>query len=111
MKMFQKGTMRDSGAHSIDITIKNNPDHVLAPDDWDMVMKVKFEKITPEEYKKWYASLLKKRWNTRRKEFTDLLKEGKENTVILKCFCSKNVEHCHAYFASNFLNSILEKIK
>lgn len=108
--MFQKGTMRDSGANCIDITIKNNPEHVLAPDDWDMVMKVKFGKVSPDDYKKWYVALLKNRWGTRKKEFLDLLKMGRTEKIILKCFCPKSDKFCHAYIASNFLNIMLERI-
>lgn len=102
--------MRDNGENCIDITIKNNPDHVLAPDSWDKVMQVKFGKIDPAEYKKWYTNLLKKRWNTRKNEFIDLIKRGKEKDIILKCFCPKSDFFCHAHIASNFLNKLLERI-
>lgn len=107
---FQKGTMRDSGDNCLDVTIKNNPGHVLAPDSWDVVMGVKSGKISSEEYKEWYKSLLKERWSSRKREFIDLINRGKSKTIILKCFCPKSDKFCHAYIASDFLNKILELI-
>jgi len=106
--MFEKGTMRDIG---IDITLKGNPGHVLAPNDWDMVLAVKFKKINIEEYQKWYLDLLAKRWQTRKKEFLDLAKEGLNKDIRLKCFCHKNDTFCHAHLAAKFMNRLVDKIR
>jgi hypothetical protein len=106
--MFSKGTMRDKG---IDITIKNNPGHVLSPDDWDMVMGVKLKKITPDEYKAWYINLLTSRWKLRKNEFINLAKLGINQDIILKCFCHKNESYCHAFIAAKFMNNLANKLK
>jgi len=105
--MFSKGTMKDDG---IDITIKNNPDHVLSPNDWDMVMKARFGKISDEEYKTWYLNLIRERWDTRKKEFLEMAKEGVEKDIKLKCFCSTHNKGCHAYIAADFMNALVRKI-
>ena len=94
----------------IDITIKNNPNHFLSPDDWDMVMGVKFGKISEESYKKYYIELLKKRWMFRKDEFIELAKQGKDREVVLKCYCKKTFMTCHAYIAANFMNNLMGKI-
>lgn len=105
--MFLKGTMKDRG---VDITIKNNPGHVLAPDDWDMVRKVKLRKISPEEYKVYYANLLRERWEDRKEEIKEFARQGVDKDVKLKCFCSDKEKHCHAHLASNFLNNVIKKV-
>jgi len=105
--MFVKGTMKDEG---IDVTIKNNPDHVLAPNNWDMVLDVKFGKISTDEYKTWYHNLIRERWKTRQKEIMDLAREGKSKDIVLKCFCPKNTEYCHALLAAEFMNALVKKL-
>lgn len=106
--MFLKGTMRDEG---IDITLKSNPGHCLAPDDRDMVIKGKFEKISREEYKSWYLNLLRGRWKTRKKEFLDLARKGLSSDIHLKCYCSSREPNCHAWIAADFMNALANKIK
>lgn len=105
--MFTKGTMKDDG---IDVTLRNNPEHVLAPDDINIVRDFKFDKIEPDEFKKYYLNLLKDRWDTRRVEFLNLVKVGKVQEVKLKCTCLKSSESCHADLASKFLNGLLKKL-
>ena len=102
--MFSKGIMRDGG---IDITLKNNPDHILAPDDWNMVMGVKLKKISLEEYVTWYKNLIITRWETRRQEFIDLAQKGMGEDIKLKCFCPNKDKGCHAYYASKFMNKLV----
>jgi hypothetical protein len=106
--MFSKGLMKDKG---IDITIKYNPGHVLSPDDWNMVLDVKFGKITPEAYKTYYLELLKKRWSIRKEEFMSLARQGAEQDIILRCYCPKTDTFCHAYLAAKFMNNLIEKMK
>jgi hypothetical protein len=105
--MFFKGVMKDRG---IDITIKNNPDHVLAPDSWEKVLNVKFGKISPQEYKDYYLNLIKQRWSTRKEELIDLAKKGAKEDIKLKCFCSQKDKFCHCYLASEFLNKLIQKM-
>jgi hypothetical protein len=105
--MFTKGTMKDDG---IDITLRNNPDHFLAPDDINIVRDFKFEKISTEEFKKYYSDLLRERWDTRRPEFLALVKKGKTQEVKLKCTCSKSTTACHAKLAAKFLNGLVSKL-
>lgn len=94
----------------IDITIKRNPNHVLSPNDWDMVTKARSGKISPSKYRTWYLNLLRDRWETRKQEFLDLAKLGKDKTIKLKCFCGTSSRHCHAYTAAAFMNAIIEKL-
>jgi len=105
--MFLKGTIKDTG---IDITIKNNPDHILAPNDWNMVYKVKFNKISVIEYRYWYLNLIKDRWEHRKSEFIELARTGLDKDVKLKCFCANTSDRCHAHFASEFMNILVNKI-
>lgn len=105
--MFSKGVMRDKG---IDITLKNNPNHVLAPDNWDMVLGVKFGKVSNEEYYNYYTNLIRSRWVTRKQEFIDLAKQGMQSDIKLKCFCPKNTPYCHADIAAKFLNNLAKKL-
>lgn len=104
--MFYKGTLRDSG---IDITIKNNPKHVLSPDSWEKVMGVKFNKITYTEYKDYYLELIRSRWVTRKDEFLELAKKGAKEDIKLLCFCPVKDRFCHGYIAANFMNKLVEK--
>ena len=106
--MFIKGLMKDNG---IDITIKNNPGHILAPDDWGMVMDVKFGKISSEAYKTYYLELLKKRWVTRKDEFIELARQGTEQDIVLRCYCPKTDTFCHAYLAAKFMNNLVGRMK
>lgn len=108
--MFKKGIMKTQGDININVTIKGNPNHFLSPDDWDMVLGVKFGKISTEEYKHYYKELLKKRWETRKQEFIDLAKQGKDKTIILRCYCPMKDKFCHAYVAADFMNKLMEKV-
>jgi len=105
--MFKKGTMKQDG---IDITIRNNPGHVLAPDDWGKVAAVRFGKITEREYTEWYKDLLKRRWDSRRQEIIDLAKEGMLKDIRLKCYCPQSATYCHAHTAARFLNGIVDRL-
>ena len=95
----------------IDVTIKNNPGHVLSPDDWGMVMGVKFGKVKPKEYNEWYRDLIKKRWEDRKQEFIYLAREGMNKDIRLKCFCPLNTSYCHAEIAVKFMNALVHKLK
>ena len=106
--MFSKGTIKEDG---IDITIKNNPGHFLSPDDWDMVMKARFGKMSPGEYKKWYLNLIRDRWNTRQDEFKALAQEGMAKNIKLLCYCSSHSPYCHAKIAADFMNALVKKMQ
>lgn len=106
--MFKKGTMKQQG---LDITIKNNSKHVLAPDDWDKVMAVRLGRMKPDEYSEYYKELLKRRWKARRGEFIDLAKEGMEKEVVLKCYCPDSALYCHAHTAAKFMNGLVGKLR
>jgi hypothetical protein len=105
--MFYKGVMKDKG---IDITIKNNRGHVLAPDNWEKVLDVKFGKISAEEYKEYYLGLIKKRWSIRKEEFIELAKQGSQKDIALKCFCPLKDKFCHCYLAAKFMNRLIKKL-
>lgn len=106
--MFSKGIIkRDKG---IDITFKNNPDHVLSPDNYKKLIDFRFGKIKPVEFKKYYYELLKRRWNTRRSEFLELAEQGKNKDIKLLCHCGKKESNCHAYLAAEFMNLVIKKL-
>lgn len=96
--------------HGLDITLKNNPDHILAPDDWDIILNAKFNKMPYKEFKTWYLNLLKSRWQTRREEFLELAKKGMREDIKLKCFCPGSNRACHAYIAADFMNALVSKL-
>ena len=106
--MFLRGTMKEDG---VDITIRNNPDHFLAPNDWDMVTGVKFNKVPKQEYKTWYLNLLKERWEERKEEFVELAKTAVSKDIKLKCFCAKSSPICHAGIATDFMNILVKKLQ
>lgn len=106
--MFRKGTMKQQG---LDITIKNNPRHVLAPDDWEKVMAVRLGRMGGDEYTEYYKGLLRGRWETRRDEFINLAREGMEKEVVLKCFCPDSASYCHAHTAAKFMNGLVNKLQ
>jgi len=100
--MFKTGRIGiDKG---IDITVKGNPNHVLAPT-WDMVMAFKKGKITWEQYRERYLQLLSERYKTRRKEFIDLIEQARKEDVVLLCYC-KDERFCHRTLAKEFLESL-----
>ena len=99
--------MKDTG---IDITLRNNSSHILAPDNPEIVRDFKFEKIDSDSFKAYYLTLLKDRWDTRRGEFLELAKRGKSKDIRLKCTCSKCMADCHANLAAKFLNKLITKL-
>jgi hypothetical protein len=106
--MFSKGGIKEDG---LDITIKNNPDHFLSPNDWDMVSKARCGKISVNEYKTWYLNLIRARWVTRQEEFKELAKEGLTRDIKLLCFCPKTSPFCHAKMAADFMNALAKKMQ
>lgn len=105
--MFKKGTMRDIG---IDVTLKNNPGHILAPDNVNVLMDFRFGKLTPEKFREYYLTLLKNRWDSHKELFITLAKKGKSEDIILKCTCGQDVQECHANLASKFLNKLITRL-
>lgn len=88
----------------LDITVKNNPGHVLAPT-WDLVMDFKKGKISWDMYKNRYLQLLRERWKTRKNEFIRIFKESQGKTIVLLCFCSDETK-CHRSIAKEVLEKI-----
>lgn len=105
--MFMRAPMKASG---IDVTLRNNPDHVLAPDDKDILIDYRFGKMHPEKFKEYYLELLRNRWEIRRQEFVDLVKEGSVRDINLKCTCAIKDDYCHATLAAKFLNKLIKKV-
>lgn len=106
--MFIKGLMKDK--KGIDITLKNSPEHFLAPEDEDLEIRARFGLVSPDEYKKQYLALLKKRWESRKAEFIELAKQGISETIFLRCYCLKKSQTCHSYIAAEFMNGLIEKL-
>jgi len=92
----------------MDITVKNNPTHVLAPT-WGIVMEFKRGKITWDEYKKRYIALLIERYKMRKDEFINIIKLSRQYNVVLTCFC-RDPNQCHRSLAKEFLDSLKNQI-
>ncbi len=108
--MFLKGSViKDKDG--IDITLKNNPEHVLAPDDESMEIRARIDLVSPDDYRKHYLSLLRNRWETRKPEFIDLAKQGISDPVHLNCYCARTSKTCHSVIASEFMNSLVERLR
>lgn len=92
------------GEFGLDITVKGNKSHVLAPT-WCIVNNYKDGRIGWDEYEKAYIKLLNLRYKTRKKEFDDLIKIAKQGELVLLCFC-KNEEFCHRRLAKEYLEKL-----
>ena len=90
----------------LDITVKNNPKHVLAPT-WELVMGAKNKRITWAEYEERYIELLRTRWNERQADFIALLDRAKTTDIYLVCFCTDE-RYCHRRLAKEFLQVLIE---
>ncbi len=90
----------------IDITVKNNKNHVLAPT-WDLVMGLKNQKISWIQYEEGYMRLLNERLKTRRPEFVQLIEKSKKQDIVLICFCTDE-RYCHRRLAKEFLDRLAE---
>jgi len=88
----------------IDITVKGNSNHCLAPT-WKMVMGYKRGDLSWEEYTAQYNTLLKERMLIREKEFYAIAFQGLEGDITLLCYCNA-VNRCHRYLAKKFLESL-----
>jgi uncharacterized protein YeaO (DUF488 family) len=103
IKLARIGEVR--GQNVIDITVKNNRNHVLAPT-WELVMSFKNKKISWEEYKKEYTALLNQRFKTRMKEFEVLIQMARSTeTYWFVCFC-KDENFCHRKLAKEFIEKL-----
>lgn len=89
---------------TIDITVKNNPHHILAPT-WDLVMGLKNKRITWEQYEHSYVLLLKERFHKKPEDFYTLIEQAQDKDVYLVCFCSDE-RFCHRRLAKAFLESL-----
>ena len=88
----------------IDITVKNNPNHVLAPT-WTMVCGFKDRTITWDQYVEKYIDLLDHRKQTREKEFRDIIDQSKKEDVFLLCYCPVSTQ-CHRFLAMDYLRAM-----
>jgi len=103
IKLARIGEVR--GQNVIDITVKNNRNHVLAPT-WELVMGFKSGEISWEEYKEKYIALLNQRFKTRQKEFEVLIQMARSNeTFWFVCFC-RNENFCHRKLAKEFIEKL-----
>jgi len=90
----------------LDITVKNNRNHVLAPT-WDLVMSMKNQKISWTQYEEGYMRLLNERLKTRRPEFVQLIEKSNKQDIVLVCFCTDE-RYCHRRLAKEFLDRLAE---
>lgn len=91
----------------INITVKDNKNHVLAPT-WDMVLKRGL--WTWEQYKEDYLQLLSERMvNGRFKEVREIIEQGKKEDIFLSCYCTV-ANRCHRTLAKEFLSKFIEEV-
>ena len=91
----------------LDITIRNNPAHVLSPT-WHMVMKFKVNRTSWPAYKRQYMALMQERWKDRRDDFLSILATARKKDIYLACFCHED-RHCHRRLAKEFLEGLIHK--
>lgn len=91
----------------LDITVSNNPDHVLSPT-WYMVIKFKANKTSWPEYQRQYKELVRERWRERKDDILNLLATAKEKDIFLVCFCPDE-RYCHRRLAKEFLEELIKK--
>ena len=107
--MFSKGLKAKEAG--IDITFRNNPGHVLSPDNSDILLQSRFGKLPPGQLKKYYLDLLVSRFKSRKSEFIQLAREGMNKDIKLLCYCGKKEQECHAKYAADFMNLLIAKLK
>lgn len=92
----------------INITVKDNKNHVLSPT-WNMVMKLKNGSQSWEEYKEDYFILLSERMIYGRSgEVMEIVEQAKKEDIFLACYCA-SASRCHRSLAKEFLNRFLEE--
>jgi len=92
----------------IDITVKNNPNHILAPT-WELVMNLKKNIITWSNYRNEYIKILESRFKNNSSNFYLILNRSKKFDICLLCYCI-NEKRCHRIIAKEFLESIENRI-
>ena len=90
----------------IDITVKNSK-HFLAPI-WEIVMGVKNNVISEDEYTTIYLDILRKRYKENQQQFLNLIQETNEKNIAITCFCNKD-SFCHRFIAIDVLKKIADK--
>ena len=91
----------------LDITIINNPNHVLSPT-WHMVIKFKANKTSWPEYERQYKALMRERWKERRDDILSIVAIAKEKDIYLVCFCADE-RYCHRRLAKEFIDELIQR--
>jgi uncharacterized protein YeaO (DUF488 family) len=108
IKLARIGYQAQDGEVVVDITVKNNPNHVLAPT-WGLVRDLQRGVISWDVYKKAYMDLLRKRWkNGRQEEFVRLAQESIGIVMVLVCFCQDETR-CHRSLAKKALEKVRDR--
>lgn len=109
IKLGRVGYKAQPGETVVDISVKNNPKHVLAPT-WDMVLGFQRGTITWDQYVEKYMDLLRSRWaNGRAEDIRELARESKYRTLVLLCFCADETR-CHRSLAKAALELVLARM-
>lgn len=87
---------------SINITL-NGDFGVFAPN-WDLVSKLRNNKISKSEFKRKYYALMKKSYRENFEAWNDIVKLDE---LVLKCYCPPG-EFCHRYLLVNLLEGVAE---
>jgi len=93
----------------IDITIKNNTNHVFAPT-WNMVLDYKNAKITWAQYDEMYFKLMAERAKTRSAEIDAIARMAIEQDVYFICFCTDD-RVCHRRLACEIIEKRIKELQ
>lgn len=92
--------LRYGGGDRLDISVKSGM-KILAPT-WDLVMKFKEGRITPEQFSKEYTRLMRKSYTQYQEAWLALLRN---KTITLVCYCPKD-SFCHRHLLAPILVSV-----
>lgn len=111
ISMGQWRLARQYGINFVDTTVKTG--HSIFKPTWDLVLGVKNNRITEEEYIEGYRRLMNTSWKEHRAEWLEFI--AQEEPLALACFCTaQNSNHVHpdgTFLCHRFLlNDILGKL-
>lgn len=96
IQLSQWRKLKDTEVSVINTTVKSGI-KAFAPS-WDIVMGVKSESITPEEYTEVYLALLETSWENEPEVWNSLLEY---EAIAFSCYCPKGT-FCHRHLLAEF---------
>lgn len=94
--------VKEKGALMIDSTVKSG--HQFLAPSWDIVMGVKHEHITEEEYTEVYEKMMDASIETQRLKWEELIRQG---NIAIACYCPSG-KFCHRHLIIPRLEKLCE---